>query len=85
MYLTKVTEQWRIDTQSEVDAFIEEQKASKLFEVGKYTAEKKEIKQKGEVVDEYFRVTIVKEFNKEKEPYDGNIKPIYTRDRENEI
>lgn len=85
MFLTRVTEVWRIDTQREVDSFIEEQKASNLFAVNKYTSEKKEVKQKGEVIDEYFKVTIVKDFNKEKEPFDSEIHPVYTREREYEI
>lgn len=77
IYLTKVTEQYRIDTEQEVDNFLNEQKQEKTFEVVKSSSEKKVVKAKGEIIDEFYRVTIVKEFQSEKEPADAGIKAIY--------
>jgi uncharacterized protein Veg len=34
----------------------------------KYNCEKKERKKKGEVIDSYFKVSLVKSFNDEKDP-----------------
>lgn len=80
IYLTKVTEQYRIDTEKEVDNFLNEQKQQPAFEIVKSSSEKKVIKAKGEVVDEYYRVTIVKDFQSEKEPADAGIKAIYNHE-----
>lgn len=75
-YLTKVTETYRIDTEDEVDAFIKEQKAQNIGEVTKYNSTKKEVKSKGELLEEYFRVEVTKVFNFEREP-DTNIEVDY--------
>ena len=40
----------------------------KKYEVSKYSSELKERKIKGEVADSWYRVTIVKTYNDEKEP-----------------
>ena len=67
-YLTKVTEQYRCDSEAEAISLIEEAKKDNLDTVIKSSNEIKLVKQKGEVVDEYRRVTITKEFTTEKEP-----------------
>lgn len=67
-YLIKTTEMYRVQTEEEVKQLIEDAKADTRFEVSKYTSEAKSLKQKGEIVDEWFRVTITKIFNEEKEP-----------------
>ena len=69
-YLTTTTETYRINTEEEVKAFLEELKKDKTFTIKKYSSTKKELKQKGEVIDEWIRFTVTKEFNSEKEPYD---------------
>ena len=76
-YLIKVTEQYRCDTQSEAMTLIEEAKKSHQYTLKKHNSEIREQKQKGEVVDEWRRVTLVKEFCQEKEP-DCQLTPIYT-------
>ena len=53
---------------NEAKTFIEEQKRKGNYEVTKYSTERKEKKAKGEVVDAWYRVTLVKDFNDEKEP-----------------
>ena len=67
-YLVRTTETFRIDTEAEAKIFIEEQKRKGNYEVTKYSTERKEKKTKGEVVDAWYRVTLVKDFNDEKEP-----------------
>jgi len=67
-YLVRTTETFRIDTEAEAKTFIEEQKRKGNYEVTKYSTERKEKKTKGEVVDAWYRVTLVKDFNDEKEP-----------------
>lgn len=68
-YLVRTTEVYRIDTENEAKAFIESQKErAENYVVSKYSSEYKEKKAKGEVIDSWFRVTIVKDFNDEKEP-----------------
>jgi len=67
-YLVRTTEVYRVDTESEAKEFIEQQKKNGAYEVSKYSSELKQRKMKGEIVDEWYRVTIVKNFNDEKEP-----------------
>ena len=67
-YLIKSQEQWRVDTESEAKALIEEEKKEKSSTLAKYSSEYKEQKQKGEVVQSWYRVTLNKVFQDEKEP-----------------
>ena len=80
-YLIKVTEQYRCDTETEAKKLIEEAKENHQYTVVKSSDEIKTLKQKGEIVDEWRRVTITKEFNQEKEP-ESYIMPMYTEDRD---
>ena len=66
-YLLEVTENYRVDTDAEAKQLIEDAKKGKAL-VKKSTSQYKERKQKGEVVDAWFKVTIVKVFTDEKEP-----------------
>lgn len=75
-YLIKVTEQYRCDTENESKNLIEEAKKDPHYTVVKSSSEIKTVKQKGEIVDEYRRVVITKEFTSEKEP-DCQIIPAY--------
>lgn len=64
-YLNQVTEVYRVDTEPEVQAFIEELKADAIEEgyilkSCAYTL--KEKKAKGEVVDSAYQVKVVKDF-----------------------
>lgn len=67
-YLISTSEVYRVDTEAEVDAFIAEAKESRDYELTKYNCEHKETKSKGEVIDEYFKVTLTKGFTDIKEP-----------------
>ena len=67
-YLIQTVETYRADTESEAEQLIADAKASSEYELKKHNAEKKEIKQKGEVVDEYWKVSLTKKFTDEKEP-----------------
>ena len=67
-YLTSVVETYRLPNDEAVKVFLEELKQDPSFEVTKYSSVKKELKQKGEVVDEWVRFSVTKAFNNEKEP-----------------
>ena len=75
-YLTSVVETYRLPNEEAVKVFLEELKKDPAFTVAKYTSQKKERKQKGEIVDEWVRFSVTKLFNDEKEP-DREISVIY--------
>lgn len=68
-YLIKTTEVYRCDSEAEAKNLIEEAKQNSLYTVTKSSSEIRALKQKGQIVDEWRRVTITKAFNEEKEPY----------------
>ena len=78
-FLIKVTEQYRCGTESEAKSLIEEAKKNHQYSVIKSSDEIRTVKQKGEVVDEWHRVTITKLFNDEKEP-EQYVMPVYEED-----
>ncbi len=78
-YLIKVTEQYRCDSENEARELIEEAKQSHQYTVTKSSSEIKTLKQKGEIIDEWRRVIITKEFTSEKEP-DSQVKPEYVEE-----
>ena len=67
-YLIQTIETYRADTETEAEQLITDAKASSEYELKKHNAEKKEIKQKGEIVDEYWKVNLTKKFTDEKFP-----------------
>lgn len=67
-YLTSTVETYRVDSEVEAQNLIGEAKADDNFSLAKYTTEYKERKQKGEVVDAYYKVTLTKIFTDIKEP-----------------
>jgi len=67
-YLVSTVETYRVDTENEATRTIEEAKDNDCYTLGKYTSEHKERKLKGEVVDEYWKVSLTKLFNDIKEP-----------------
>jgi len=67
-YLITTTEVYRFDSEDEATNFIEEAKKESGYILTKHTVEYKERKQKGEVIDYYWKVTVVKGFNDIKEP-----------------
>jgi hypothetical protein len=62
-YLITTSETYRVDSEEEVNILLEEAKTS-----NKYDCQYKEKKIKGEVLDSWYKVTLVKNFNDEKEP-----------------
>jgi hypothetical protein len=67
-YLISVQEVYRADSETEATHLIEEAKNASDFALAKYNCEHKERKAKGEVIDEYYKVTLHKSFTSEKEP-----------------
>ena len=67
-YLIRKIETYRVGSESEAKQFIEEQKQSDEYVLTRYSSEYKERKSKGEVVDSWYRVTLTKDVNDEKEP-----------------
>lgn len=68
-YLVSVVETYRLDSEEEAVRLIEESKKSNKYELTKYTNEHKEVKQKGEVIEEYQKVQLTKLINDIKDPY----------------
>lgn len=75
-YLIKTTEQWRVDNESSAKRLIEEAKKEFSSSLVKYSSEYKTQKAKGEIVQDWYRVTLVKAFQDEKEPI-SNIEITY--------
>ena len=67
-YLIKSVETYRVATEAEAAQVIEEAKKDNRFSLVKYESVHKEKKAKGEVIDEWYRVEITKEWDDEKEP-----------------
>ncbi len=67
-YLIQTVETYRADTEAEAQGVIAEAKAAGEYTLTKYASEKKEVKAKGEVIDEYFKVSLTKVFTSIKEP-----------------
>lgn len=67
-YLLNVVETYRVSDDNEAKALIEEAKKDKNYNLVKYASQQKFKKVKGEIEDEWVRVTLTKEFTEEKEP-----------------
>ena len=67
-FLVSTVETYRVDTDEEAKALIEDAKQSAMFELGKYSSEYKEVKAKGEVIDSFYKISLTKHFNNIKEP-----------------
>ena len=67
-FLLTTTEVYRFSAEDEATAFIEKAKQERGYTLTKSTVEYKERKQKGEVIDFWWKVTLIKKFNDEKEP-----------------
>lgn len=75
-YLITTVETYRVDTQEDAENLIKEAKGAKEYNLKKYSSEEKFLKQKGEIVQAWYRVTLAKEFDNEKEP-ENNISISY--------
>lgn len=67
-YLIQTTEVYRADTDAEAQGLITEAKSAGEYVLTKHISEKKEVKAKGEIIDEYYKVTLTKLFTDIKEP-----------------
>lgn len=67
-HLIKTTEEHRADTEFEATELINAAKADGRYLLSKYSSVKKERKAKGEIIDEYYLVTLVKVFDDAKDP-----------------
>ena len=86
IYLVKTTDVYRVDSVGEVEQFHKDLKGDPHFELESFAYQQKQVKQKGEIVDEYCLVTAKKKFNDPKEPtsdvsisYDSDIITDFTR------
>lgn len=75
-HLIRTIETYRVDSENEAATTIAQAKADTTYILEKYTSEHKEVKSKGEVVDEYYKITLTKLFNNIKEP-DIDVEVIY--------
>ena len=67
-YLISATDVYRVSTIAEVEQLHEELINDTHFTLNAFSYKTKQIKQKGEIIDEYQLVTAKKLFNDEKEP-----------------
>ena len=75
-FLLEVTENYRVGTEAEAKELIESAKADNHYILKKYSSQFKERKQKGEVVDSWYKVILCKYFTNEKDP-DGTTEVVY--------
>lgn len=78
-YLIQTTEIYRADSEAEAQAIIDEAKNATEYTLTKYSSEQKEVKAKGEVIDEYFKISLTKVFTDIKDPI-GRTNVIYEVD-----
>ena len=67
-YLIQTTEVYRADSEIEAQEIIGAAKAAAEYTLTKYSSEKKEVKAKGEVIDEFYKITLAKIFTDIKDP-----------------
>ena len=67
-YLISTTEVYRVISEKAAQDLIDEAKADSSYDLVKYNCEHKERKQKGDVIDDWFKVTLFKKFTDEKDP-----------------
>ena len=67
-HLISVTEVYRVDNEDQAARLIEDAKNSNQYTLSKYSSVHKERKKQGEVIDEWYRLTLTKVFDDEKEP-----------------
>lgn len=75
-YLIQTTEVYRADSETEAQEIISAAKAAEEYTLTKYSSEKKEVKAKGELVDEYYKISLTKAFTDIKSP-DTQVDIIY--------
>lgn len=76
VYLCSTVETYRADYEHEADELINFARESKLYDLKKSNVQKKEVKAKGEIVDEFFLVSLTKNIQDPKNP-EVNVKLNY--------
>jgi hypothetical protein len=76
-YLCQTQEIYRVSSEAEAAKLIEEAKLDNRFTLLKSSTEYKTVKSKGEIVDEFYKTTLVKHFTDLKEP-DCSVDVDYT-------
>ena len=76
VYLCSTVETYRADYEHEADELINLARESRLYDLKKSNVQKKEIKTKGEIVDEFFLVSLTKNIQDPKNP-EVNVKLNY--------
>lgn len=66
-HLIRTTETYRVDTEEEANALIEEAQKSSQYDLTKHSCEARTKKSK-EFIDEWYRVILTKNFTDEKDP-----------------
>lgn len=69
-YLLKAVDTYRVASEAEMEALHEELLNDSKFDLVGFSYKVKQIKSKGEVVEEYMVVQATKQFTAEKEPVD---------------
>lgn len=67
-YLISTVETYRVDSEEEANQLIEKTRNETIGILSKYTSQHKEHKTKGEVDEEWYKVTLTQNFTSEKEP-----------------
>lgn len=67
-YLINTVETYRVATVDDVETLHEQLKQDSRFTIASFSYKTKQVKQKGDIVDEYQLVSVKKLFNDEKEP-----------------
>ena len=75
-FLLETTESYRVSSEAEVTQLIEAAKKDNHYILKKHTSQVKERKQKGEVIDTWYKVTLTKYFTDEKDP-EGTTEVVY--------
>ena len=76
VYLCSTVETYRADYEHEADELINFARESKLYDLKKSNVQKKEVKAKGEIVDEFLLVSLTKNVQDPKNP-EVNVKLNY--------
>ena len=75
-YLLKAVDTYRVPNEAAVEALHEELLNDPCFDLVGFSYKVKQIKAKGEVIDEFYKVTLAKTFTDIKEP-DAQVEVIY--------
>ena len=78
-HLIQTTEIYRADTEKEAQDIINEAKNASEYILTKYSSEQKDIKEKREVVGEYYKISLTKVFTDIKDPI-GCVNVVYEVD-----